>query len=285
MPMPERADQVPGREGIAPPVRWADLAWPDIGALTEARPTEVGLLPVGATEQHGPHLPAGTDTVIATTLADLVSARTGAPVLPALSIASSYGHGTTLPGTLSLSPELLARLAREAIEWAALSGLRRVLLVNAHFGNQAALGVATDHVRLHRPDLRAGIVGWWAADAEVTAEVLVDGEDIHANRAETSLMMAIAPQLVRAERIPGADDPDRTAGLVFRYSAPALSTNGVTGRPSEATPELGAWILERTVDAICALVERGRVEEPPLVDHVPGAPAAHAAGHAAGVTG
>jgi creatinine amidohydrolase len=250
-------------------VRWADLAWPEIGDLSAQRPTEVGLLPVGATEQHGPHLPTGTDTVIATTLAEMVSSRTGAPVLPALSIASSYGHGTSLPGTLSLSPELLASLARQSIEWAALSGLRRVLLVNAHLGNESALGVATDHIRLHRPDLRAGVVGWWSADPEVMAEVLADGDDIHANRAETSLMMKLAPELVRQDRMVGADDPDRTSGLVFRYSAPSLSTNGVTGRPSEATPGLGAWMLERTVAALCALVERGRVEEPPLSEHVP----------------
>jgi creatinine amidohydrolase len=250
-------------------VRWADLAWPEIGALAAGRSTEVGLLPVGATEQHGPHLPTGTDTVIATTLAEMVSARTGAPVLPALSIASSYGHGTSLPGTLSLAPELLATLARQVIEWAALSGLRRVLLVNAHLGNDSALGMATDHIRLHRPDLRAGVVGWWSADAEVMAEVLADGDDIHANRAETSLMMKIAPALVRPDRMIGADDPDRTPGLVFRYSAPSLSTNGVTGRPSEATLELGAWMLDRTVGALCALVERGRVEEPPLSDHIP----------------
>jgi creatinine amidohydrolase len=112
-------------------------------------------------------------------------------------------------------------------------------------------------------------VGWWSADAEVMEEIVADGDDIHANRAETSLMMAIAPTLVHRDRMLGADDPDRTPGLVFRYSAPSLSTNGVTGRPSEATRELGAWILERTVAALCALVDRGRVEEPPLSDHVP----------------
>jgi creatinine amidohydrolase len=61
-----------------------------------------------------------------------------------------------------------------------------------------------------------------------------------------------------------ADDPDRTADLVFRYTVPALSTNGVTGRPSEATAELGAKLVELTVDALVDLVQRGRVEEPPL---------------------
>jgi creatinine amidohydrolase len=77
-------------------------------------------------------------------------------------------------------------------------------------------------------------------------------------------MLAIAPELVHLDRLTAADDPDRTADLVFRYTAPALSTNGVTGRPSEATVELGRRLLDLTVSAISACVERGRVEKPPL---------------------
>ena len=250
-------------------LRWTDLCWPDLGALFDARPSEVGLLPVGATEQHGPHLPCGTDTILATAICEAVSARTGAVVLPAVPIGCSYGHGRQLPGTMSLTPEGLAEVVRQTVEWAALSGLNRTLIVNAHFGNQAALMVATDHIRLERPDLRAGVVGWWAADAEVAAETALDGEDIHANRTETSLMLAVAPDLVQMDRLASSDDPDRTGGLVFRYTAASLSTNGVTGRPSEASRQLGQRLFERTVAAISAMVERGRVEEPPLTGHAP----------------
>src|SRR6202050_3703424 len=73
------------------PVLWDHLTWPEIGALVASRPTEIALLPVGATEQHGPHLPTGTDTIIATLLCDQVSQRTGALVLPALSLGASFG--------------------------------------------------------------------------------------------------------------------------------------------------------------------------------------------------
>lgn len=225
---------------------------------------EVGLVPVGATEQHGPHLPTGTDTIIATAVCEGASARTGAPVLPAISLAGSYGHGTVLPGTLSLSPELLAGIVRQVAEWAATSGLRRLLFVNAHFGNGAALGIATDHLRLFRPDLQVGFVHWWELDPGVGAAMVVDGDDVHANRGETSMMLAVAPDLVRTDQLEHADDPDRSAGLVFRYTAPALSTNGVTGRPSEATAALGAELFDKTVTALSVLVERGRAEEPPL---------------------
>jgi creatinine amidohydrolase len=94
---------------------------------------------------------------------------------------------------------------------------------------------------------------------------MADGDDVHANRAETSLMMAVAPDLVRVDQLALADDPDRTDGLVFRYTAPSLSRNGVTGRPSEATPQLGRWLLDEVVHAMCSAVERGRTEVAPLV--------------------
>jgi creatinine amidohydrolase len=244
--------------------RWEDQAWPDLTDLAGRGEGEVGLVPVGATEQHGPHLPTGTDTVIATGLCDRASAITGAPVLPAIAVACSYGHGTRLPGTLSLTPELVAAVARQYAEWAATSGLTRLLFVNAHFGNSPALAIATDHLRLYRPDLRVGVLDWWTLDPEVTAEMLAEGDDVHANRAETSVMLALAPHLVHLDRAATADDADRTAALVFRYTAPALSTNGVTGRPSEATAELGERLVALTVAAIAERVVRGRHEKPPL---------------------
>jgi creatinine amidohydrolase len=241
--------------------RWEDQAWPDLGDLGG----EVGLVPVGATEQHGPHLPTATDTLIATALCERASEGTGAPVLPAIPVACSYGHGTDLPGTISLTPELLAAVARQYAEWAAASsGLTRILFVNAHFGNAASLGTATDHLRLYRPDLQVGVVNWWNLNPEVAAEMVVDGDDLHANRGETSVMLALAPHLVHVDRMAAADDDDRTGDLVFRYTAPALTVNGVTGRPSEATVELGERLVALTVGALCERVERGRHEKPPL---------------------
>jgi creatinine amidohydrolase len=95
-------------------------------------------------------------------------------------------------------------------------------------------------------------------------------------------MLAVAPELVHLDRIGECDDPDRTGDLVFRYTATSLSVNGVTGRPSEASAELGRRLLERTVAAIADRVQRGRVEQPPLVDH---AAAADSAPLHAGVIG
>ncbi|MCW2598821.1 MAG: Creatininase [Frankiales bacterium] len=245
-------------------LRWQDAAWPDLQEAFAAREHEVGLVPVGATEQHGPHLPTGTDTFIATAVCERAAELVDGLVLPAVPVGVSYGHGTVLPGTLSLSPDLLAEVLKAYALWAAASGLRRLLFVNAHLGNTATIGTATDWLRLYVPELRVGTVDWWACDPAVHAEAVADGDDIHANRAETALMLAVAPDLVHADRIADADDEDRTDGLVFRYTAPSLSTNGVTGRPSEATAALGEQLLAGIARAVADRVDRGRTEEPPL---------------------
>jgi creatinine amidohydrolase len=243
---------------------WERTAWPELafGARHDGR--DVGLVPVGAIEQHGPHLPVGTDTMVATALCERVAELSGAFVLPAIPVGVSWGHGTVLPGTLSVSPALLDAIVREYASWAAASGLSRLLFVNAHFGNAAALGTATDYLRLYRPELRAGAIDWWSAHPDLLAEVLADGSDIHANRAETAVMLAIAPERVHLDRVDDADDEDRTPELVFRYTAPALSRNGVTGRPSEASKELGDRLIAMAAEAIADRVRRGRTEEPPL---------------------
>jgi creatinine amidohydrolase len=94
-----------------------------------------------------------------------------------------------------------------------------------------------------------------------------DAADAHANCAETSVMLAIRPDLVHTERMLEADDEDRTDGLVFRYTAAELSRNGVTGRPSLATAELGEKLWRLAAEAVADRIRRGRVEEPPLTRH------------------
>jgi creatinine amidohydrolase len=246
------------------PRRWSELP----GSALSFGPDSVGLVPVGATEQHGPHLPTGTDTMIASAVCEGASAECGAVVLPAIAVGCSYGHGRDLPGTLSLSPAQLADLVRGYADWAAASGLRRLVFLNAHLGNAAALGVGTDHLRLDRPDLRVGFLAWWDLTPGLRAAMFHEGPDVHGNRAETAMLLHLAPELVRTDLLADADDADRSGGLVFRYTVPALSRTGVTGRPSEATPGLGARLVAEASTALAALVTRARTEEPPVAHAV-----------------
>lgn len=194
----------------------------------------------------------------------MVSRQTPAIVLPPIPVGASTFHGRRLPGTLALPAATLVQLVQAYADWAAASGVDRVLFVNGHVGNRAALDVATDELRYQRPELRAGVLSWWSLTPEIEAEVTADAEDWHANRAETALMLAVAPDLVRLDRLAAGDDPDRSAGLVFRYGVDRLSRTGATGRPSEATLDLGAHLFYEVTTALAARVTAAASEEPPL---------------------
>jgi creatinine amidohydrolase len=98
----------------------------------------------------------------------------------------------------------------------------------------------------------------------VRAEFFADAEDWHANAAETSLMLALAPDLVRMEKIASSDDADRTDGLVFPHPVNRTSRNGVTGLPSRATRAQGEKLFRFMVEDLAALVRRALNEQPPL---------------------
>ncbi len=241
------------------PVLLEQLAWPDAQHTLD----DVLLLPVGATEQHGPHLPLNTDTLIATAACHYASAQTGAPVLPALSYTVSLGHTEKWPGTFAIMHETLMNTVREIATWAVASGWKRLLIINSHFGNDAPLRCAVDRLRFDFVGkLLVAVRNTWALTQSIAAQFTHDAADWHANEAETSLLLHVAPQFVRTDRI--TDDPDRTSDCVFPHMVPHTSTNGVTGQPSEATAERGASLLREIGDALVALIERARTEEPPL---------------------
>jgi creatinine amidohydrolase len=244
----------------AGPRLFAELTWPQIAGLV-AEGEKLCLLPVGATEQHGPHLPVATDTEIAEAVCREASRRTGVPLLPTLWAASSQAHTTAWPGTLSLPPKLLVDVVAELSRWVLASGFTRLLVLNAHVGNAGPLRVAVDEVRA-RGDLRIGLLHWYELTPEIAAEVTADAEDWHAHGAETSLMLHLRPKLVDLTQV--RDDPDRTEGLVFSYTVVETSREGLTGKPTSASAEQGARLFEAVVAALVERVEAARTEEPPL---------------------
>lgn len=243
------------------PVLLERLTWPEVQQTLN----HVLLLPVGATEQHGPHLPINTDTLIATAACHYASAKTGAPVLPAISYSVSLGHTEKWPGTFAIFHETLIQTVREIATWAVASGWKRLLIVNSHFGNDASLRCAVDRLRFDFiGKLLVAIRNTWALGKEITARFFEDAADWHANDAETSLIMHMAPDLVRGDQLARADDPDRTDGCVFPHMVAHTSVNGVTGFPSQASAEKGAALLGQIGDALAGLIERARIETPPL---------------------
>jgi len=245
------------------PLLWERLTWEEIASLRKTG-MDMCLLPVGATEQHGPHLGVGMDTCTTVKLCAAVSAATGVPVLPALPYGCSLGHSRRWPGTISLQPQRLMETVTEIFDWLNSAGFRRLLLVNGHVGNAAPLRCAVDLIRSRWDGGMAGLCNLAEISPRVRDGFFADAQDWHANDAETSLMMALCPELVRPELLEAADDEDRTEGLVFLHPVNRTSKNGVTGRPSRATAERGRALFQMMLADLTAVVRRALQEEPPL---------------------
>jgi creatinine amidohydrolase len=206
----------------------ADEPWP---AVT---PGSLVLVPTGSTEQHGPHLPFDTDTAIATEVTRRVASRLrddghAVVVAPALAFGASGEH-QAFPGTVSIGTEalteVLVELVRSIDVWA-----KRVVFVNGHGGNVPALRNAVAQMQAEGHD-----VSWMPCGTP--------GEDAHAGRAETSMMLAVRPAAVGHERPVGNTAP--IGGLMSEMmvgGVRAVSENGVLGDARGASAEEGERML------------------------------------------
>lgn len=210
--------------------RLGETTWPEV----EGRP--VLLIPVGSTEQHGPHLPLRTDTIVAEAVAALLATRIeGAVVAPVLAYGASGEHAD-FPGTLSIGLDVLrgvlVELGRSATLWAA-----SVVFVNGHGGNMTAVDAATRLLVEEGRNVR------WVPCA-------APGGDAHAGRTETSLLLHQAPALVRIEHAEAGETrsiPELLPSL-RASGVRAVSPNGVLGDPTGATAAEGEAVLERMVE-------------------------------------
>jgi len=237
-------------------VIWAESTSEEIGAA--AADGLVAVVPVGAVEQHGPHLPTGTDALLAEHAAKRACSRTGDVLLPTVTLGCSLGHTEHWPGTLSLTPSTLSLVVVELGRWAYASGFRRFLLVNAHATNGPPCQSALLQLRYELPDLLVRFVSVFDLTPEISTRYRSDADDFHANEAETSLVLHLAPEQVRTER--AVDEEDRTRGRVWQYAMPAVSRSGVVGAPSMAEATSGESLLDLVVDALVDLLARARDE-------------------------
>jgi len=245
-----------------------ELTFPDVSQWLKE--TSILCLPIGAFEQHGAHLPLNTDAVIAEELARRIVARWGQEfdlwLLPTISISLSREHDWA-PGTLSLSIEtfvaLLKDLAREIVR--ALPA-RNVVMVNGHGGNRGILDNLMHE--LHREcGLNPCVIHPFdlAQATERTAS-----PDVHAGRSETSVMLALAPHLVRQDQMTSAREAtrndsrdaiatmifDRGASFPWRTDDRRLAANGIIGQPHDASAEFGQAIVDRVIAQSAGVLRR-----------------------------
>jgi creatinine amidohydrolase len=207
-----------------------DLVWPAVQG-------DLLVVPLGSTEQHGPHLPLSTDTDVACALAGQVP---GAVVAPALPYGSSGEHAG-FAGTLSIGQEALELVLVELVRSA---GFERVLLLNGHGGNVEPVRRAVAVLRGEGRDVRAWAPAW-------------DG-DAHAGRTETSVLLALG-RPVLAERPRGATAPLAELMPVMRAAGVrAVSPNGVLGDAHGASVQEGEALLEQAGRELAAFVAAWR---------------------------
>jgi creatinine amidohydrolase len=271
--------------------RWADLRWPQLAALDPER--SVAVLPVGATEQHGPHLPLGVDSVIAEAVLDAAAPHlqgvSTVLQLPTLPIGLSPEHAA-YPGTLSLSAATAQALWCEVGASVARAGLRKLVILNGHGGHVGLMDIVGRELRLRHQMLVWGVswyqLPWLEPDGHDLEGDLSASErrfGVHAGQVETSVMLALAPHTVdraaladfsstsaqRAQQYPILGN-GRSAKLAWQMQD--LNPAGAAGNAAAADPDWGRRVIQAAGRALAQLLRE--VLQVPLATAAPGPHAA-----------
>ncbi len=216
------------------------------------------VIPIAAVEQHGPHMPTGTDMILCTAVAEALESRLSEKVLltPTIWLGASAHHlriGSTLDTALDTYVATLCDVARSLLD----DGYRRIVFLNGHGGNIDPMKMA---VRMLQPEyvdalLVAGCY-WSVADAE--REEILDGDHKfvgHACEFETSLMLHVRPDLVDASKLADAGElvDDVVGGFYISRDMAQRTREGFTGRPDLATAEKGGRLFDGIVQRLTEL--------------------------------
>ncbi|MGB3564172.1 MAG: creatininase family protein [Thermoanaerobaculia bacterium] len=237
------------------------MSWPE--AKNALSRVDIALLPVGAIEQHGPHLPLDTDAFDADYLAREVAKACQSPkplVLPLIPYGVSYHHDD-FPGTLSVGNEALAKFAYDVGMSAARNGITKLIFINGHGGNSATLHFAAQMIN-RDARIFTCVDSGETSDPDIYA-LAETNNDVHAGEIETSTALAVRPGLVKMEKASRSVPKFSSRYLDFtsKYSVgwyartAHISKTGVFGDPTKATREKGEAMWQSSISHLVALVE------------------------------
>lgn len=185
-----------------------EMTWEDFAKVKDS---SVVILPVGSTEQHGPHLPLSVDAIISSGLAEMLAERVGGVVAPTICYgyksAPLSGGGPLFPGTLDLNGVTLINLVNDVLEELICDGVKKILILNGHYENEAFILEAADLISRRYPDVKIIEGSWWDQVTEPVMNKVFDQVPFpgwaleHAAIAETSLTLFFRPELVKIERL------------------------------------------------------------------------------------
>lgn len=251
------------------PVDWAGKPYPEIQDLA-ARDGSILVVPIGSLEQHGPHLPTITDTLLVDAVAHAgaePAAADGVPVLVTPPIwTGNSAHHLPFGGTASIEPATLQSILKEISDSTLGNGFDTILFINGHGGNVSSLGVAVNDIGRDHPETEVIGITYFELAADFIDDIRESdhGGMGHAGEFETSLMLHIRPKLVQSDLTEGtryAKPYSYEGGDMFTNSPltvyrpfSAYSEQGAAGKPELATAEKGAAILDGLGDALCDLL-------------------------------
>jgi len=222
------------------------------------------ILPVGSNEQHGPANPLGTDHLIAKSLAEEVAKRTGVLCLQVIPFGVS-SHHKQFWGTIFISPKTFKKYVEETCLSLNYYGVRKILVVNGHGGNLAALSELARELR--EEGIFVSIFQWWTATPKLLPELFTAEERRHAGAEETSVNLALHPNLVNMDK--AVDEGPRRHALQMEGMTLPLSTvdetsSGVYGKQSTASAEKGRKVVEAVVNELVKhvnLLKKAKMED------------------------
>jgi len=240
----------------------AELSWPEFQRRAAANVPV--LLPLGATEQHGPHMAMNVDVILPTAVCERVAQNVGGLVAPTVPYGYKSqprsGGGEAFPGTTSLDANTFSLVVRDVIRSLGYHGIRRLVVLNGHFENSwpAVEGVDLGIRELRRDginDMQVMRLEYWDFVQRSTLDRLFpDGfpgtELEHASLLETSLMLLLRPELVDMSKVP-SDGPAKFP-TYDRHPVPVgfVPASGVLARAERATPDYGRWLMDDHVELI-----------------------------------
>jgi creatinine amidohydrolase len=239
-------------------VEWASLKATELRVLAER--DAVVILPVAAIEQHGPHLPVMVDTLLCAEIAVRAARKAGErqPLVVAPTVWSGLSeHHMPFGGTFTLDFPTFHAVLRCLCGCLERHGFKRVLLLNGHGGNDFALKVVVEQLA-HELTLTLATATYWHLAVDALAKILERQDNVrHACEAETSMVLALRPELVdslRFEEARTAEERGGPAGAFRWRSFPARTRSGAIGDPTAASAEKGERLLEAAADAVAALI-------------------------------
>lgn len=211
---------------------------------------DVAILPVGSNEQHGPANPIGTDHLIAKAIAEETAKRTNVLCLPVIPFGVSSNH-RQLWGTMFISPRTFKKYVKETCLALNYYGVKKVVIVNGHGGNLAALSEMARELR--EKGVFVSIFQWWPAAIKLLPELFKPEERRHAGAEETSMNMALHSHLVNLDKAVD-EEPRKHAtqveGLTLPLDTVDETSSGVFGKQSTASAKKGKLVFEAVVSEL-----------------------------------